>query len=172
MSPSTVIYGSFVLIALIGALIHLVLARHSLSLHRIVEIVLVWIFVMLVGVPGLFAGLFHVFEPEVAAAAIGWQVSPFQREVGFGDIGIGLLGVLCARFRGLFWWATGIWTVVFFGGAAIGHYIEQVTTNNFAPGNAGVIFWLDVFLPIAMIVLLPIYQLGRNHQATPVAKPA
>ncbi|GIW07619.1 MAG: hypothetical protein KatS3mg060_2424 [Dehalococcoidia bacterium] len=165
MNPSNVIYSGFLLVAVTGALIHLIVSRHTLSLHRVAEILLVWTFVPLVGVPGLFSGMYHVFDPQQAAAAIGWQVSPFQREVGFGDLGIGILGILCARLRGLFWWATGIWSVVFLGGAAIGHIIEQRTTGNFAPGNAGVIFWLDILVPVLLIVLLPIYQLTKDRRA-------
>jgi hypothetical protein len=41
----------------------------------------------------LWAGLFHVFFPHVAAASIGWEVSPFQFEVGVADIAIGLTAI-------------------------------------------------------------------------------
>jgi hypothetical protein len=173
MNPSNIIYGTFLLVAVLGAGIHLVVSRHTLSLHRFSEVVLVWTFVPLVGVPGLFSGMFHVFDPQLAAAAIGWQVSPFQREVGFADLGVGVLGILAARLRGLFWWATGIWSVIFLGGAAIGHIIEQQSTGNFAPGNAGVVFWLDMLVPLLLIVLLPIYQWTKDHRlARPAAQPA
>ena len=169
MNPSNIIYGAFLLVAVLGVAVHLAISRHSLSPHRFAEIVLVWTFAVLVGVPGLFSGMYHVFDPQLAAAAIGWQVSPFQREVGFADLGVGVLGVLAVRLRGLFWWATGIWSVMFFGGAAVGHLIEQQTTGNFAPGNAGVVFWLDIVVPVLLIVLLPVYQWAHGR---PVAYPS
>jgi hypothetical protein len=169
MNPTNVIYGGFIVITVVGALAHLLISRQTLSLHQVAEIVLTWTFVLLIGAPGLFSGMFHVFNPEAAAAAIGWQVSPFQREVGFGDLGIGLVGVLSARLRGLFWWAAGIWSVVFFGGAAVGHVIEQQATGNFAPGNAGVVFWLDIIVPLLLVVLLPLYQVTTDR---PVAREA
>jgi hypothetical protein len=38
-----------------------------------------------IGITGLWAGVSHVFFPATAAAHIGWQVSPFQFEVGMAD---------------------------------------------------------------------------------------
>jgi hypothetical protein len=33
-------------------------------------------------------------------------------------------------------------------GAATGHAHQMVTTHNFAPGNAGLIFYADIFVPL------------------------
>jgi hypothetical protein len=33
--------------------------------------------------------VFHLFFPSIAAADIGWEVSPFQVEVGMADLAIG-----------------------------------------------------------------------------------
>jgi hypothetical protein len=105
-----------------------------------VEELLCWTRVALAGVSGQIAGLFHLLTPEIAARSIGWKPSPFQREVGFGDVGIGVLGLLSARLRGLFWWARGIWAFAFFSSAAVGHFIEQQLAGNFVPGNASLVF--------------------------------
>ncbi|GIW11952.1 MAG: hypothetical protein KatS3mg061_3009 [Dehalococcoidia bacterium] len=168
MSPSDVIFGTFVVIAVIGAVAMLVRSPRPLGVSRLVEVLLLWTLVALVGLSGLIGGLFHLLTPEMAARSIGWEPSPFQREVGFGDVGIGVLGLLSARLRGLFWWATGIWSFIFFGGASVGHFIEQQVAGNFAPGNAGLVFWIDVFVAVAMLVLLPLYQLTRPRP-TPAA---
>jgi hypothetical protein len=45
-----------------------------------------WLLLLSVGVEELWAGLFHVFSPQMAASTIGWQVSPFQFEMGVSDI--------------------------------------------------------------------------------------
>src|SRR6201996_2151736 len=55
-----------------------------------------WILLLPVGVTGLWAGVSHVFFPAVAAAYIGWQVSPFQFEVGLADLAIG--ATACVAF--------------------------------------------------------------------------
>ena len=86
MNGSDILYGSYVVIAAVGALIHLFISRHTLNAHRIAEILLLWILVVLVGVSGLIAAIFHLAFPEQAAALIGWEDSPFQREVGFADL--------------------------------------------------------------------------------------
>jgi hypothetical protein len=43
---------------------------------------------------------------------------------------------------------------LFLLGAAGGHVYQMVTAANFAPGNAGVIFYTDFLIPIIGIVLL------------------
>jgi hypothetical protein len=45
-----------------------------------------WILLLPIGVTGPWAGAFHVFFPATAAALIGWEVSPFQFEVGMADL--------------------------------------------------------------------------------------
>jgi hypothetical protein len=37
---------------------------------------------------------------------------------------------------------------LFMLGAAAGHVYQMVTTHNFAPGNAGLIFYADIFVPL------------------------
>ncbi|MCA9007949.1 MAG: hypothetical protein KDA70_21950, partial [Planctomycetaceae bacterium] len=39
-------------------------------------------------------------------------------------------------------------------GAAGGHIYQMITAHNFAPGNAGVMFYSDILLPIIGFVLL------------------
>lgn len=36
----------------------------------------------------------------------------------------------------------------FLWGAAGGHVYQMIVANNFAPGNAGIIFWSDVLVPV------------------------
>jgi hypothetical protein len=43
---------------------------------------------------------------------------------------------------------------LFLLGAAGGHVYQMITAHNFAPGNAGVIFYTDILIPIIGIVLL------------------
>lgn len=43
---------------------------------------LAWLLLLSIGFTSLRAGLYHIFAPLTAAAFIGWQVSPFQFEMG------------------------------------------------------------------------------------------
>lgn len=113
-----------------------------------------WILLLPVGVTGLWAGAFHVFLPETAAALIGWEVSPFQFEVGMADLAIGVTA--CISFwRDLSFKAAAVSVVsVFLLGDAVGHVRQMLMAGNFAPGNAGVPFYMDVICPLLAIALL------------------
>ena len=42
----------------------------------------------------------------------------------------------------------------FLWGAAVGHAIQMVVANNYAPGNAGIMFYSDILVPLIGLVLL------------------
>ena len=114
-----------------------------------------------IGVTGLWAGVFHLFFPEIAASDIGWEPSPFQFEVGMADLAIG--ATACISFwRSLdFKAAVVIVNAIFLLGDAIGHVGQMIAAGNFAPGNAGVPFLDDLILPVLSLVLLIIVQRSR-----------
>ena len=64
----------------------LVFAWLSRSGAPIADRLLAWILLLPIGVTGLWAAVFHLFFPEIAAADIGWEPSPFQFEVGMADL--------------------------------------------------------------------------------------
>lgn len=96
----------------------------------------------------------HVFFGETVARFIGWADSPFQREVGFASLGFAVVGFLA--FRGSFDMrvAAVVGPACFLLGAASGHILEILRTGNFAPGNAGVILYTDIALPLIGFALL------------------
>jgi hypothetical protein len=113
-----------------------------------------WILLLPIGVTGVWAGAFHVFLPQTAASLIGWQVSPFQFEVGMADFAIGITACI-AFWRDLSFKAAAVCAAsVFLLGDAIGHVREMVMAGNFAPGNAGVPFYMDIIAPLLSITLL------------------
>jgi hypothetical protein len=108
----------------------------------------------LIGVNAWVTGCGHLFFPGPIADSIGWpKGSPFQWEVGLAGLLIGVLGVMAAGQDRGFQLATVIAFSVFYLGAAVGHVREMVRRRNFAPGNAGFIFWFDVLGPAAVIAL-------------------
>jgi len=122
---------------------------------------LAWILLLPVGVTGLWAALFHLFFPGISAADIGWQVSPFQFEVGMADLAIGATACL-SFWRNLDFKAAAVMvSSIFFLGDAVGHVKQMMVAGDFAPGNAGVPFYSDVALPVLMIVLLIIARRSR-----------
>jgi hypothetical protein len=89
----------------------------------------------------------HVFFGEVSARFIGWPDSPFQREVGFASLGFALIGAFAVRGSFDMRAAAVAGSSCFLLGAAGGHVLEMVRSHNFAPGNAGPVFYTDLLLP-------------------------
>ncbi len=99
----------------------------------------------------------HLFFGDKIAGFIGWKGGdPFQFEVGLADLAIGVLGIMCAWFDGVFWLATVVAASIFLEGCVIGHIRDMVKNNNFSPGSAGFVFYWGMFFPIVLIVLLVI----------------
>jgi hypothetical protein len=115
--------------------------------------------VFLVGVPGIIGFSGHVFNADQVAESIGWpKGNPFQYEVGIANLSYGVLGIACSWIHGDFWTATVIGYSVFLWGAAAGHVRQMVKEKNFAPGNAGLVFYMDILVPAALYALLFTYK--------------
>ena len=140
----------------------LALAAASRSGRTIADRLLAWILLLPIGVTGLWAAVFHLFFPQIAAADIGWEVSPFQFEVGLADLAIG--ATACVSFwRSLDFKAAAIMvSSILLLGDAVGHVKQMIVAGNFASGNAGVPFYSDIVFPVLAIILLII---ARRSQA-------
>src|SRR5262245_66010809 len=90
----------------------------------------------------------------MAAAFIGWADSPFQIELGFANLGLGLIGVsatwrsLEMRLAAILGLAPYLW------GTAGTHIHTMITDHNFEPGNADIIFWSDILIPLIGFIFL------------------
>jgi hypothetical protein len=113
------------------------------------EVGLFW----LVGISGILLGSAHLFTPAPVAKAIGWPSSRFQWEVGLAGVGYGVAGAMAPAFDRGFWLATIIVFSIFMLGAAVGHIRSMIAEHNFAPGNAGYIFWYDILAPAFLVVM-------------------
>jgi hypothetical protein len=147
----------FMGVPLLGAIIHLFVSKKPRSLNRITELLLLWYLGVGIGVGSLFSGLVQVISPEIVAQSTGWGYSPFLREVGFANISYGILGLLAVRFRN-FWAPAIIAYAVFMWGAAAGHIYEIQQNANLSVGNAGTVLYLDILMPLFLIILLLVYQ--------------
>lgn len=118
------------------------------------EALLAWFLFFSIGVSFLYNFVMHVFFGEMAARFIGWQDSPFQAEVGYASLGFAAVGFLAFRGGRQVRLAAILGPALFLWGAAIGHAIQMKLAQNFAPGNAGIIFWSDILLPVIGFALL------------------
>ena len=145
---------------LVAALLIAAIGRDNMSIS---ERFLSWILLLPVGVTGLWAGVFHLIFPGISAAYIGWQSSPFQFEVGMADLSIGVAAVAsfwCSfPFKVAVVWVSSIFLL----GDAVGHVRQMLATGNFASGNAGTPFFMDIIVPVLSIILS--IMAHRNYEA-------
>jgi hypothetical protein len=129
-------------------------AQEPIRLSGIVEKLLAWHVFWVIGVGYLYNFVMHGFFGKMSAAFIGWADSPFQFEVATASLGFAVVGFLAA-FRSFdLRFAAIVGPSLFMLGAAAGHVYQMVTQNNFAPGNAGIIFYMDIIIPLFGLLLL------------------
>lgn len=156
---------NFLAIGLIASALAYLSKPRPRSRAQLVEALFSYFLLFSIGFSFLYNFVIHVFFGEMAARFIGWADSPFQTEVGFASLGFAAVGFLAFRGdRGLRT-AAVIGPALFLLGAAGGHIYQMITTHNFAPGNAGVIFWTDILVPAIGFVLL--YLQAQTRTAAP-----
>jgi 4-amino-4-deoxy-L-arabinose transferase-like glycosyltransferase len=127
---------SFSILPVIIAAGHLGLDRTSRPRERRLEIFLLYLFG--VGVAGSGIGGFfgHFFISDLVAESIGWPTgNPFQLEVGFANLAVGILGIVAMGRRDGFREATVMAVTIFGVGATVVHVMDVIEFGNLAPGN-------------------------------------
>jgi len=143
----------------VGFVLHVVLDRkpNRRTTRRVVELALLWVLAG-GGAWSIFGGIGHLGPNSTdLAEEIGYEQSFFQWEVGFADVAIGVLGVMCIWLRNSFMTAAVIALVILFGGDAIGHLMQWVANDNTDPDN----IWAlpsDVLASVLAVVLLVAYR--------------
>jgi 4-amino-4-deoxy-L-arabinose transferase-like glycosyltransferase len=127
------IYSILPLIMAVG---QLCLDKSSRSRERTLEIFLLYLFGIGVAGSGIGGFFGHFFISDSVAESIGWPTgNPFQLEVGFANLAIGILGIIAMGRRDGFREATVIAVTVFGVGATVVHVSDIFETGNLAPGN-------------------------------------
>lgn len=120
----------------------------------VIEALFAYFLLFSVGIGYFYNFVLHTFFGEMTADVIGWANSPFQAEVGFASLGFSVVGFLA--FRGSFDMrlAAVAGPACFLIGAAGGHIVNIINTHNMAAGNAGVVLYTDILLPLIGFGLL------------------
>ncbi len=145
---------SFLLLGLIVSLVAISRFGNSIDQRLVIEKLLAWYVFFSIGIDNFYNFVMHVFFGRMSAAFIGWADSPFQFEVGTASLGYAAVGLLAAFRSYDLRLAAVLGPSIFTLGAAVGHIVQMVSAHNFAPGNAGIIFWTDIFIPLFGFALL------------------
>lgn len=151
-------------LSMFGVAAFFMLLHWMVTLGRVsqYEIVYRWTAFFAVGVTGLFAFVMHAFYPAMSAEAIGWAPSPFQYEVAMADLGFGLVAILSFNASIGFRLAATFANACWLWGDASGHIYQIFVARNYAIGNAGSWFWMDLLLPL--ILFLCVAKLNSNER--------
>ena len=153
---------TFLLIGLLASAIAIARTPAPRAAATVVEKLISWHVFFAIGAANFCNFVFHVFFGKMSAAFIGWADSPFQFEVGMASLGFAVVAFVAA-FRSFdLRLAAILGPSLFLLGAAAGHVYQMVTEHNFAPGNAGIIFYLDIIVPLIGFALLALqHRYGR-----------
>ncbi|MGD0717743.1 MAG: DUF6790 family protein [Halobacteriota archaeon] len=148
----------YIPVSIVAAIVYLLIDKQPRKRHRVIGVFLLSFLVISLGIASLIGFVGHVFFADSVATNIGWATgSPFQLEVGFANLAIGILGITCIWLRGNYWVATVIAATIFLWGAAYGHIMDIIVHGNYATGNAGGALYDDLLVPLIAIVLLAAY---------------
>src|SRR5262245_52007147 len=147
-------FVTFFIIGLIAAGISLLKKPKPLRTSEVSEALLSYHLLFAIGINNLINFAFHVFFGDISAKFIGWENSPFQAEVGFASLGVGIAGVIAFKASLPFRFATLIppWATSL--GAAGGDTYQMIDAHNFSPGNVALVLPIDILMPIIGFVFL------------------
>jgi hypothetical protein len=155
---------TFLVIGLIASAIAFWAKPAPRSRAQLIEALFSYFLLFSVGFSFLYNFVMHVFFGAMAARFIGWADSPFQAEVGFASLGFAAVGFLAFRGDHGLRSAAVVGPSLFLLGAAGGHIYQMITAHNFAPGNAGIIFWTDILVPAIGFALLWLQSRERKRE--------
>ena len=151
------VLGNFTLTFFVGGLIASAIALWHAHRPRspavIVEALFSYFLLFSIAIANFYNFVLHVFFGKMTAAFIGWDDSPFQLEVGFASLGFAAVGLLA--FKGSFDMRLAA-TVGPASTSGCGHRprLPDDRGGQFAPGNAGIIFYSDILAPIIGFIFL------------------
>ncbi|ESR23305.1 DUF6790 family protein [Lutibaculum baratangense] len=160
--------ATFFVLGVVAAVISITVRRGWTDGGRIAEEFLAFYLLFNIFLSFFYNFVMHVFFGDMAASFIGWQNSPFQAEVGFASLGFAVVGLMAFRAGAGLRLAAVVGPACFLLGAAGGHVYQMITAHNFAPGNAGAIFWTDILIPLLGLALVwwrHHREPGRRHVA-------
>ena len=140
-------FFTLLIIGFLAAGISLLNKPKPLRINTVAEAFFSYYLLFAIGINNVVNFVFHVFFGWTAPIFIGWEDSPFQAEVGYASLGVGIAGIIAFGASLPFRFATLIPPTVFSLGAAEGHIYQMITAHNFSPGNVGLVLPSNFLIP-------------------------
>lgn len=127
---------------------------------------LAWLLLLAVGIDGIWAGIFHIFLPQVASGQIGWQVSPFEFEIGVADLALGTAAVIAFWCSLSFKSGIAAYAILFYIGVAVGHFYQAFAHGDFSPDNFGLLLLITILR--AVLIAWCLWAAWRTRRASQI----
>jgi hypothetical protein len=120
-----------------------------------------------IGVGFILNFVMHSFFGDYAAKTIGWAQSPFQLELAFCSLGIGVAAIIVHGKRAdLLGKLAIVLAVSIFGyGAAGGHVYQALAHHDYAKNNTGVLLIMDIVISTLGIAFVIWHAVARRADA-------
>ena len=129
--------------------------RRAWRLDRWAEASLLWIAFWVLGIGGVYGFVAHLAFGPFIAEQIGWPNSPFQNEVAYANLTIGILGLTSFWYRRRdYLLAAMVGYCSWFFADGVGHVVSLLVDSNTAPSNAGSVLYTDLLTPLLVVLLL------------------
>jgi len=138
--------------------------RQQWTLSRCSEASLLWIAFWVLGVSGVYGFIMHLAFGSFLAEQIGWPNSPFQNEVAYANLTIGILGFSSFLYRKRdYLLASMVAFSSWYFADGVGHVVSRVVAENKAPSNAGSVPYTDLLTPVVVLCLLWVSRSERRR---------
>lgn len=162
----------FTLLPLLFASGQIWLDKSTNNRDRRLEVVLIYLFALSVAGSGIGNFFAHFFLADIVAESIGWPAgSPFQLEIAFANLAMGILGVMAVSRRDGVREATVVAVTVFSVGATVVHIMDIAATGNLAPGNS-LQNVINLLRPALLIIFLVLSRRAEQAPDSEVGQPS
>lgn len=114
--------------------------------------ILLWEVVVGVGGLGIVAFVGHALMSEKIAKYIGWESNGFQKELGFSELGMGIIAIMSLWGGKEYLNSAIIVSCILCVGASYVRIIDLTRNRNLVWGNV-ISLLPDLFIPVSLIVL-------------------
>ncbi len=141
------------LLGIVAGFIAVLCSPEGITIAAASETLLFYQLTITVTLSGLIGFIGHVLRSDMVAESIGWEKgSPFQKELGFAELGYAIAGFLCLFFGREFWLAVIVLISPLYLLAGMNHLKELIIWKNKAPNNIWAIL-PDILLPTTWFLL-------------------
>ena len=162
---------SYLVLPLLLAGVAIAIDNHTDTRERRLELLILFMLAFSAAA-GIAGALGHFFASDAVAEAIGWPAgSPFQLEMGFANLAVGVLAAIAVNRRDGFREATVVGGAILSVGAFIVHMIDLVQHGNLAPGNI-LINITNLGRPAVLILLLAALRNAERSRDSESTLPA